>query len=292
MFGFDGRNIEENEEPEEPEEKRKCSSCKKTLSTSIFVFKGKSAKTCNACLERKRNLSAITYNTTKHIRMIESSTRLNSMNDLSTHITQHISRQECKQLQFDMRASEHGSYFSQDESPKEIATFIKSWIEELDGYSWICQHASPMTFQYICSCRDILSQKHRKHEDVSKQRDRLGKERYQCGGAMTLKVDKDRDIIEIKYNHDFLHAQPKNVEMPGELKDFIKTNLVHGATWIYNAICQDNKYPYITQKQVYAYWTSSFRQKFISDPDPRTSAKKTHRNMRRMEYNSGTDFPK
>jgi hypothetical protein len=131
-----------------------------------------------------------------------------------------------------MRASEHGSYFSQDESPKEIATFIKSWIEELDGYSWICQHASPMTFQYICSCRDILSQKHRKHEDVSKQRDRLSKERYQCGGAMTLKVDKDRDIIEIKYNHDFLHAHPKNVEMPGELKDFIKTNLVHGATWI------------------------------------------------------------
>jgi hypothetical protein len=109
-------------------------------------------------------------------------------------------------------------------------------------------------------------------------------ERFECGGALLITVDKDLDMITIHYSHLQLHERPCDVRVPPQLEEFIQANIGQGASWIYQHICRSKEYPQITQKQVYAHWAKGMANRYKMDPDPKISSRKL------VEQNNGRGY--
>jgi hypothetical protein len=112
-----------------------------------------------------------------------------------------------------------------------------------------------ITYWYFCSQRKILASKPRKHQDSSKQRDTLSKERFNCNGVIKIAINEAIKIAKVTLQHDSIHAQPKTTIIPQNIKDFIKENIDLLPREIYARLVDKGLDLSIRQKQIHFWWT-------------------------------------
>lgn len=114
----------------------------------------------------------------------------------------------------------------------------------------------------MCSQRDVLAEKQKKHEDPSKHRDTQSMERFHCNGVIKVSINPSTNMAEVHVQHDFLHPRPKNISVPENIKDFIRDNIDLLPREIYARLVSDGMAPSIRQKQIHFWWSELGKHRY------------------------------
>ncbi|CAG8589777.1 13617_t:CDS:2, partial [Racocetra persica] len=163
-----------------------------------------------------------------------------------------------------------------------IASLIINAISSGDGYTYVYQSKYESTKQdfvvltYWCNARNELCRFHKKVEDTSKHRSTEAHiKRYDCKGAITIKIYFKNNTASINISHEFLHPRSEKFNVTKEIKDFINSHIQQSVPDIYQLIKDQhiNGFEFLTIQQVYYWWSTVARMEYRSSDNEVISTK-------------------
>lgn len=121
----------------------------------------------------------------------------------------------------------------------------------------------------------------------AKSRDTLGMDKFPCEGSLDIRVkpnpwSEDCHLIKIAIRHQARHVPYHDVGMPTPALEFIRTNQKSTPGLIASQLAE--KYPQITQAQVYSTWSRICEVSWKRDTDPLTSVRKHLQADKRVDF--------
>jgi hypothetical protein len=123
----------------------------------------------------------------------------------------------------------------------------------------------------MCSQRDVLAEKPKKHEDSAKHRDTPSMQRFTCNGVIKVSINESTNMAEVFLHHD-LHAKPRNISVPDKIKEFIKDNIDMLPREIYAQLVKEGMDVLIRQKQIHFWWSELGQHRYKRQADAFESA--------------------
>ncbi|CAG8833027.1 20941_t:CDS:2, partial [Gigaspora margarita] len=84
---------------------------------------------------------------------------------------------------------------------------------------------SATTYWYFCSQSTILATKPKKYEDSTKHHDIPTMEQFDCYSTIKITISQSNNTAKLVLKHELIHAQPKDVIVSQDIKEFIKENI-------------------------------------------------------------------
>jgi hypothetical protein len=88
-------------------------------------------------------------------------------------------------------------------------------------------HGQPISWTYTCAQREDRKRTPKKTDDEKKQRDKPQMDVFPCEGRLWISISPGSSgnaCAEIKLEHKMDHLKYQNVQIPDDVKEFIKLN--------------------------------------------------------------------
>ncbi|CAG8695571.1 3890_t:CDS:2, partial [Gigaspora rosea] len=110
------------------------------------------------------------------------------------------------------------------------------------------------------------------HEDSTKHYDTPTMERFNCHGTIKITISQSNNTAKLVLKHKLIHAQPKNVIVSQDIKEFIKENINLLPREIYAQLVENGLNPLIWQKQIHFWWSELGQNRYRRQDDAFESA--------------------
>ncbi|RIB12830.1 hypothetical protein C2G38_2327609 [Gigaspora rosea] len=97
-------------------------------------------------------------------------------------------------------------------------------------------------------------------------------ERFDCHGTIKITINQSNNIAKLVLKHELIHAQPKNVIVSQDIKEFIKENINLLPREIYAQLVENGLNPLIRQKQIHFWWSELGQNRYRRQDDAFESA--------------------